>query len=225
MHSWQHAVEQILLVVTDKNARVLSVLGPDRGVGVTLLCQQIAESSSRSGAKTLLIDLTRPAVPGGQPGWVPGKDASEFIGTMPGGYSTLVANPSPATRSLFNNVESLRRTIEQVLPPYDALIIDLPPVLDQRDDEINPIAAARASDAVIMVCVAGRSIEPRVRKAISTLEAAGVQLGGTVLNDRHNPPLGMDVAASLRRKYRRFLPGSAWLARLAESSDFLNARY
>lgn len=221
--SWQHAVEQILLVAGDSKARVISVLSPDRGAGVSTLCGMIAETSARSGASTMLVDLTQPIGSGKSGDWAPGDDVSSFIKATPRGYDSLPSYPSRVTRPQFNNIEKLRKTFAEGLASYDLIVVDLSAVLDQRDTIINPVAAARASDAVIMVCVTGETTQERVRKTLSLMDAAGVQIGGTVLNDRSSPPLGVDMATSLRG-LQRFFRGASRLAEIAETNDFLNSR-
>ncbi|MGE0025312.1 MAG: hypothetical protein AB7S70_16955 [Hyphomicrobium sp.] len=211
-----------MLVASDSKSRVLAVLSPEKGAGVSALCRMLAETYGRSGMATLLVDLTRPTGSGIGADWVPGEGAPGFISSNPCGYDELTAHPTRATRAQFNNVDRLRRMFSEVLTAYDAIVVDLPAVLDQSDDVINPIAAARASDAVIMMCVTGETSQQQIRKAKATLEAAGVQIGGTVLNDRNRPLLGAEIGSVLRRV--GFVPGVKWLARLAETSEFLNPR-
>ncbi len=192
-----------MLAAADSKARVLGVLSPDRGSGVSTLCRMVAESFACSGVKTLLVDLTQTVVASREGcdwwDWVPGKNVAQIVKLDPGGYEILAARPTNITRALFNNVDTLRQIFNNELSEYKAIVVDLPAVLHQREDHINPVAAARACDAVIMMCVTGRTTKQNVNLTVRELGSAGVQLGGTVLNDFHSPPPRTEKASKVTR--------------------------
>ncbi len=223
IRSWLGAVEQVMLAAIDSKARVLGVLSPDSGSGVSTLCRMLAESRSSSGAKTLLINLTQYS-DDTDDDWTPASGATQLVQLDAAGYDVLTARPTRATRAAFNNVQSLRELVNDELASYEAVFVDLPPVLDQSSNQINPLAAARACDAVVMVCMPGRTTHHRIKRTMEMMEAVGVQLGGTVLNDLRNPTLGSELAGAARR-LGRILPGlGASLERNALASSFLNSR-
>jgi Mrp family chromosome partitioning ATPase len=225
MQSWLQSVEQIMLAAVDGKARVLGVVSPDAGAGVSTLCRMLAESHSRSGSKTLLIDLAQPLDTSEKDeSWAPGDGAKQLIRPAPGGYDVLAARPTTSTRPMFNNIDVLRRMFTDELEAYQAIVVDLPPVLGQDEATVNPLAAARACDAIVLVCMTGKLTQPRLQLTMSSLAAAGVKVGGTVLNDLHNPTLGSELAGQARRLSGLAPRLSAWLERRLRSSEFLNSK-
>jgi capsular exopolysaccharide synthesis family protein len=74
-------------------------------------------------------------------------------------FSTLAAHPSLAV--------------------YDHLVFDTPPVLSVSD----PVVAARAMDAVVVVVRAGRTVRESLRAAVDRIRQVGARPTGVVLND------------------------------------------
>lgn len=189
--AWWPSVEQLMLAATDSKTRVLGILSPDQGAGVSVLCRMVATCFARAGIKALLIDLSSYGDPSetARQAWEPGLIPADAIQAEPGGFDMLVAPGLIDARPVFNNVEALRAMFADQLAGYKAIIVDLPPVLGQRADLVNPIAVARACDAVIMVCLAGATSQRRIKTALTALGTAGVEISGTIINDLHNPPM------------------------------------
>lgn len=156
--------------------------------------------------------------------WSPGTTpAADSIWADKRGFDCLVARPTDATRFHFNAVERLRAVLDEELAHYDAIILDLPPVLSGSARRINAIAAAAACDAALLVCLTGRLSESQIGVAMELLADGGVALIGTVLNDRDAPTLGTEIARE-GRKIGRFLPSfGRWIERRASASTFLNS--
>lgn len=186
--SAQRAVEQIVLAANHSNIRVLGILAADRGAGVSTLCQQIARTWAQAGHKALLVDLTTQAPAAGtkRAVWRPDKCPSELIEQHRDGYSVIHAPPAES-RGRFNNSDELRKLLVEDLAGFERVVLDLPAVLNSEPEQINPVAVARACDAVILVCVTGRTTQDQIKRTMSALSLAGVQLGGTVLNDVEEP--------------------------------------
>jgi Mrp family chromosome partitioning ATPase len=223
--AWLHSIEQIMLAAVNSKTRVIGVLSPDRGSGVSTLCAMLAESFARSGMRTLLVDLASPMrLATEEAGWVPGEPALQHVRSDPKGYDVLAAPATPATRALFNKADAFRGLFDNDLKTYAAIVVDLPPPVDRSEDMINPMAAASACDTVIMVCAMGQLMQPRIKATVADLTSAGVVLGGTVINHKQSPTLGVDMAAAVRR-LTFVLPRTApWLARKLAASKFLNSR-
>ena len=184
--SWMRPAEQVMLAAVDGKTRVVGIISPQSASGVSTLCQMVAECYSRSGQQTLLADFTLPVITGNQRAWVPGENPLEETRADPRGYDTFSVQATVATRSQYNSVDKLRHFFNEDLSGYKAIIVDLPAILERREDSINPLAAARACDVVIMVCMTGRIKQQQVKLALAELALAGVQIGGTVLNDALN---------------------------------------
>lgn len=223
IQSWLQSVEQLMLSAIDNKARVVGIVSPEAHSGAATICRMLATCHASAGSKALLVDLTTD-VTAGMPAWTPGPEAAGAVEAHPDGYATLTARASPVTRSLFNKVDSLRLMFDDSLAAYDAIVVDLPPLLDTPRDKINPLAAARACDAVIMVCLTDHLTQQRLEAATTMLSAAGVNLAGVVLDDHLSPPLGAAMARDCLR-LSRYVPGvGPWLQRKLLGSDFLNTR-
>ena len=80
-------------------------------------------------------------------------------------------------------VEELKRRLTQLGAAFEYLLIDGPGVRVSKDAEI----LAHSADAAILVVEADKTRRTRAAKAKESLEAAGVRLLGTVLNNRSFP--------------------------------------
>lgn len=178
-------LEQIMLAAAESKARVLGFLSPDRGAGVSTLCRLLAGGFVGAGIRTLLVDLTQEAVEENdrRPVWLPNLTPTSLIEADPAGYDVIQAPPTWQSRALFNNIDTLRRMFDQDLREFETIIVDLSSVLDRRENIINPVSVARACDAVIMVCVTGRTTQDQIKQTLTELDSAGVQLSATILND------------------------------------------
>lgn len=172
-----------MFAAVEGKTRVLGIISPQAGSGVSTLCKMVAGCYARSGVKTLLADFTLPVMTGNRSVWVPGDDPRDEMRADSGGYDNFAAQATLVTRSQFNCVDNLRHLFNDDLAAYKAIVVDLPAILDNRDVSINPLAAARACDAVIMVCMTGRIKQTQVKMGLAELALAGVQIGGTIMND------------------------------------------
>lgn len=218
--SWLATVEQIMFAAMESKARTLAVAGVRPQSGVSTVCELLAASYARAGDKTLLIRFARDGRGGG--GWVPGDAAEAHIDRDHGDYDTIVACAVADKRSRFNNVAALRNALATDFAAYRVIIMDLPPIDQEVDGAINPLASARVADGVILVCVTGRDRQQEIAAAASALQAAGACLSGVVMNDSMSPAVGVQLAEKL--KPIGAVPGISWLRRRAQSSTLLNSR-
>ena len=58
-NSWLRPLEDIILLTRREKARVVGLLGPKLGTGVSQISEVLAESFEAPGASCLLIDLSR----------------------------------------------------------------------------------------------------------------------------------------------------------------------
>lgn len=177
IEEWQRQLETILLSGPVAGARVIGFVAPDAGAGVSTIAATAAEIAARSGGRTLLLDLSQPytALPADDP-WTEREALS-------GGFDRRQARTDRDGALRFNNVGWLRGLLSADEASTDIVILDLPPVAAARD-RLNPLAAAAACDAVILVCARGRSTPGSVESTAATLRSARVRLAGCILNHR-----------------------------------------
>lgn len=187
---WLGPVQRILIAARGADLRILGITSPHRGSGVSTLAKQVAENSSRSGIRTLLVDLTAPVSEPASflPSWTPGQPGpQDAIKTLTAGYEQLTCLPTTETQFLFNNTQLLRRTLDTELDQYEIVIVDLPALLVKQADLLSRLALAAICDAVCMVCVTGRETLDELTTVSDMLKTARIRLLSIVLNDGVSP--------------------------------------
>lgn len=218
------AIEQIALSSVANGHRIIGFTAPERHSAVSTVARSTAEVFANSGLSTLYIDLTRPVekTPAG-PIWSPGEDdPKRCIFRRNDGADRLVARPTAGTQSAFNNVTGVRQSLAKELAEYSKIVIDIPPILEVTNHQINPIAAAAACDAVLMICVRGQLTHQQITQAMEMIRSAGGKITGTVLNEIGYATTGADFARIARRVFRSAPRIAHWLERKALDSDLLN---
>lgn len=172
---------------------MLSILREYRIIGVTALhpragservCQVIAKLLARSGLKTLLVDLSQPAGDHADcTRWVPGKDPTGYVVRDTRGYDLLPAGPTPEAVDSFSSARKLRDNLKVDLLPYEVILVALTAVQRRSEQTFNPLVAASACDAVIVVCKKDRTSIDALKATIEMIQASGVKIAGTLLND------------------------------------------
>ncbi len=223
--AWLRPVEQLVMPALENKIRVLGFTSPEAGTGVTTLARAAAEVLARSGARVLLICYaSNDIAAAGATAWKPGEPgASQHIARHQDGYDVLTAEVNAQTRFLFNNAKRLRRSLVEDLADYGTIVVDLPPILEDKPDSINPLASALVCDQVVLVCANERTTRASASQAIEAARAAGVKIAGAVWNDLGVAPLGKDMARSAMSRLW-FMPKVArFLERRLSRSRFLNS--
>jgi Mrp family chromosome partitioning ATPase len=223
--AWLRPVEQLVLPALENKVRVLGFTAPHPGAGVSTLCRAAAETLARSGTKVLLIDFSMPVVAANPATgiWVPGEGGAHAqVKRDPSGFDMLTAVPNTQTRYIFNNGKRLKRTLFEDLADYGVIIADLPPLLEERAESINPLAVALACDQVMLVCANNLTTRNEAAGAAEKARQAGVKLGGLVWNALAAPTLGEAMAQSARRRLALLPAVAKWLERRFSQSPFLN---
>ena len=219
IEDWLQSVEQIAVSAVVNGTRVLGFTGPEAGSGVTTLSRMLAEVLARSGVRSLLVDLSRPTENAGVPAG--GDEPWRRIVQNESQFHMLVAVPTSDSKFRFNNVAWLRQRLDQELADHDVIVLDLPPLITDRTDLINPVAAAAACDSVLMVCARGRVTRARLKEAVRLLLPAQVNLTGTILNDIDYASPGEEMARTARRFSWLAPKVSRWIERRALGSEML----
>jgi Mrp family chromosome partitioning ATPase len=225
---WSRTAEQIMLSSTESKIRVLAVTSALPAAGVSTVAAGVAAAFARSGRKTLLIDLTATIDAHSRAGtWVPGDVLSpDNIKTVSDGLFQFTAAPTPLTRALFSNVELLQKAFQRDLAAFATIIIDLPAVLETDAERLNPIAAARAADAVVLVGLTGLTTRTELAEATQQLRQVGVNVTGLILNDQYCATLGEEIADVSYNRFGRTFPRAAnWIAQKALASTYLGRNF
>lgn len=218
MADWSRTAEQLMLSSIEGKIRVLAITSPFRGAGVTTLAHGLAAAFNRAGRKTLLVNASadrsadEPSL-----GWVPGDPvAPNSVKLGDGGVFVIDASTSTTSRARFSNVERVKGAMEKDFADYAHIILDLAPVDNSPAAGLNPVAAARAADAVILVVLTGLTYRAELTSATQALRQVGANVTGVVLNDQFCATLGEEIADVAYSRIGRWLPRTAqWVARKA----------
>lgn len=218
---WTRNIEQIALSATGDTNRIVGIAGIRAQSGVSMICHSLAKSLAAADMRTLRVDLhPRPATaPAGNPigveGWAPGRaKAQSWIKSTADGYDLLEVHTTPLTRPLFANMQRLREVFAEEFAEYRRVIVDLPPLTDVDTESVNPVAAAGACNAVLLVIVVGRDLQPQVIEATRVLRGAGVSVTAAIANEYDWQSTQEEVRKMARKAGRRLAgasQGITWL--------------
>ena len=228
MDDWSRVAEQVMLSAVENKIRSLAITSAKSGAGVSTLAQGLATAFARSGRKTLLVDMTVPVrVDGRIGGWTAGEPLpADAIKLKNDGVSVLEVVASAANRSMFSNVELLQKSFQRDLASYACIVIDLPAVDDSETDRLNPIAAARAADAVLLVGLTGITERGELAEATQKLRQVGANLTGIVMNDQYCATLGEEIADESYTRLGRYFPRAAhWIAQKALATNYFGRNF
>ena len=228
INDWSRTAEQIMLSTIESKIRVLAITSPFSGAGVSTVAHGLAAAFAKSGRKTLLVDLSEPVRGDGRiGGWAPGEPVpADAIRVGDDGVPVLTVLPSAATRALFSNVYLLTKSFQRDLASFSNIILDLPPVDNSASEGLNPVAAARAADAVFLVGLTGLTYRTEMAEASQKLRQVGANVTGVILNDQFCATLGEEIAdVSYSRLGRAFPRIAHWIAQKALSIPYLGQNF
>ncbi len=215
--------EDILQLAQRKNLRLIGFAAAAAGAGTTTCTVQAAATAAMAGFRTLCIDGSRGAETSGENGWYPGCGRSACtVFASAAGFDFVGVDASDGRRQLFNNLAAARASLLSDFSEYDFIVMDLAPVLDGREDSINPLAAATICEAAFLICRAGVETSREVEMAVNRLKAGGCRLEGVILNEAWYETPGRALAARAAR-WSRWMPRlSARISAFARRSELLN---
>lgn len=228
MDDWSRIAEQVMLSTVENKIRVLAITSPAPAAGVSSVALGLASTFARSGRKTLLLDLSSGAAHGPLAvAWSPETPwHSNALMVDADGLARLAVMPSPETRALFNNVELLQAAFARDFSDYATIILDLPALEAVATDGLNPIAIARAADAVFIVAPTGRTTRDDLVSASLQLRQAGTSISGVIMNDQYCVTLGAAIADMSTARLGRIFPRlAASIARKARASTYLTRHF
>lgn len=221
--SWTTGIDRVAMATLERGIRTLAVVAPHRCAGVSAIAARLAEASQFSGRSTLLISLGDVATKAAAPSSRNRPDALAFeVAPAACGYHhTTVSLDAPA-RAVLSSTARLRALLDERCTAYEAVILDLPPLVASSPLTINAAAAAASCDGVLLVALTSRTRGADLNTARSLLDLGGAKLAGVIMNDLAAPTLGAEIAREMAR-IERFAPRVArWGARKALASPILN---
>ena len=185
------------------------MIGVETGVGTSVCARALAERSALAPSRTLLVDASEsrqasPPMAEAEPenmGWFRLADGAEEPFRL-------------------RSPDFLRTLWAEAHKDWETVIIDCCPAIEDRDYAVPGSLVARSADAVILVCLAGKSTKDMIEAAKAALGPA--KIVGVVVNGRDMPTVGAEIARESGRTARFFPKFSRWLARRALQSKVLD---
>ena len=185
------AVRAGLLFGGRSGVRVIQVTSADPGDGKSTLAANLAVSLGRSGKSTVLVDcdLRRPRV-GRLFGLMkdgvcvteaiadPDRVDEAAVDVGVDGLRVLPCLRKPEHPAELLSSQAFEEFVEVLRQKFDFVVLDSPPVLAVSD----PAATAPAADGVVLVTRLSKRTRRKVRESLDTLERAGANVVGLVIN-------------------------------------------
>lgn len=174
----------------------LAVTSARGGEGTSLIARALWQRAGDAGRGALLLG-TRGA----------GHARPERLGNSPLARWT----PEDATLQAWREPGAMRAALTELRADWDFVVVDAPALLERGHGTLPGVVAAAATEAALLVVLAGRTAASTLREARAALDAAGVRLAGVAMNDRDNPRLAAEMARQAGR-LARFAP--RWRGRI-----------
>ncbi|WP_170153084.1 hypothetical protein [Roseiarcus fermentans] len=202
-------VEAIYQASIGAGARVVAVIGVEAGDGASACARALAERSALAPSRTLLVDASEGSSPS-PPTWEPEPENIGWFKLSDGETDTF----------RLRSPDVLRRLWAEAHKDWETVIIDCAPAIEDRDYLAPGKLTARSADAVILVCLGGKTTRESIEAAKAALGAANIL--GLVVNGRDQPTVGAEVAREAGRGARFFPKLSRWLGDRARRSKVLD---
>lgn len=185
---WQNAATKILAFAEEKGVRIVGLIGDRTGVGVSLLCHELARAYARHGINVLLVDVSRVDVsaPPAPPGQAVPLDLVALATTIEPGFAQIdLAEHSavlPAGR------QAIGALFEGITSQGGAIVVDLPAAnagAGQRNHTAGLIGSA--CQHVYLVCMSGLTKKAELTDTMKQCAICKIPVEGIIINDWKQP--------------------------------------
>jgi Mrp family chromosome partitioning ATPase len=223
-------LEAVFARTLGNGTRALAVASAVGGEGATTLARALAERAAASGKRTLLVDLNleHPSLHRhyalGRSDWSP-EATPDRQAILPSDVEGLCVLPAPTQVSEhwgFRDPATLRATLERWLVQFDRVVVDTSPLTRRNRRNVPADTVCGACRKTLLVVLAARTPESQLVEARQMLDAAGAEITGAVLNDRHLPGLASELMRETRRLDHLMPRTMAWLRQRIAGSVLLN---
>lgn len=188
------ALEQLLLVLFNRGGRCIAFAtttpGPDDDYEVAL---DFARVSAAAGNKSAYLSFGREAL--GEKAVSSWRLSGAQGYNQPSngtGLAEFAWQPEETANGEFSGVMAaplqLRAALDRDFASYDCVVCSIPPLVGAALEAPNPLSIAKACDGLVLVVDALRDDLDTVSAGVESARLAGVNLLGTVLDERHAVP-------------------------------------
>lgn len=223
-------VERIYFQIIRNDYKTLAFASTESGEGVTSLATAIAQRSLLAGKSTLVVDLNlyHPSLESqgmttvkSERGLLPNP---ELVGVA-GEHAYFTGIIAPSKRETIMELRrpgSLEAYLEEWHKDYDLVIFDTSPMSRLNANNIPPERVAAAADGTIFVVMAGQTTNAMAAESVKKLNDAGAHILGSVINDKNNPSLKVEILREIGRIKNRLPKLAGKLRKMVLSSHLLS---
>lgn len=199
-------IERIYAATLGSGIRSLAVTSANSGEGVSSVAMALAQRHLIAGHATLLVDLNlfRPSLVSAfeEPLEAPNDRLFQLpqLVAPESQQVTLMGIPAPSRKDAILGLRrtgALKKSIEQWLESFDAVIIDTSPLNRVNQNNIPAETVIEACGNAILVVLSGVTTNTMVQSALDKVSATGGLCVGLVLNDQFNPSLRKELIRKL----------------------------
>ncbi len=195
-------VEAIYNQTIGTGYRTIAITSAIAGEGKTTISQALVERAQLIGKKVLLVEMNtfNPALSNKLRETIAQPLTENIIVNIKSkGYSLL---PAPKTiRDVLHYREAnlLIASINQWLEHFDCIIFDTSALTTLNQSNIPAEIICEACEGAILVVEAGKTPQSLIQESIEKFKIKKINLIGSIINDKSNPPLLTEL---LRETYR-----------------------
>ncbi len=195
-------VEAIYNQTIGSGYKTLSITSAKAGEGKTTISQALVERAQIIGKKVLLVEMNtfNPVLSNKLRATLAEPFTENIIVNIESkGYSLLPAPQNITDVLHYRETNLLLNSIEQWLESFDCIIFDTSSLTSLNQSNIPAEIICEACEGTILVVEAGKTPQSLIQESIEKLKLKKVNLIGSIINDKSNPPLLNEL---LRETYR-----------------------
>jgi Mrp family chromosome partitioning ATPase len=195
-------VEAIYNQTIGTGYRTIAITSAIAGEGKTTISQALVERAQLIGKKVLLVDMNtfNPALSNKLRAAIAQPLTENIIVNIKSkGYSLLPAPKNIRDVLHYREANLLIASINQWLEHFDCIIFDTSALTTLNQSNIPAEIICEACEGAILVVEAGKTPQSLIQESIEKFKMKKVNLIGSIINDKSNPPLLTEL---LRETYR-----------------------
>ncbi len=195
-------VEAIYNQTIGTGYRTIAITSAIAGEGKTTISQALVERAQLIGKKVLLVEMNtfNPALSNKLRETIAQPLTENIIVNIKSkGYSLLPAPKNIRDVLHYREANLLIASINQWLEHFDCIIFDTSALTTLNQSNIPAEIICEACEGAILVVEAGKTPQSLIQESIEKFKIKKINLIGSIINDKSNPPLLTEL---LRETYR-----------------------
>jgi Mrp family chromosome partitioning ATPase len=195
-------VEAIYNQTIGTGYRTIAITSAIAGEGKTTISQALVERAQLIGKKVLLVDMNtfNPALSNKLRAAIAQPLTENIIVNIKSkGYSLLPAPKNIRDVLHYREANLLIASINQWLEHFDCIIFDTSALTTLNQSNIPAEIICEACEGAILVVEAGKTPQSLIQESIEKFKMKKVNLIGSIINDKSNPPLLTELLRETHR--------------------------